>query len=337
LSITIKDVAQKAGCSIKTVSRVVNQEPHVKPYLRDRVIAAIEELGYAPNISARRLVQNRAYVITILLHSAGSFQSALLSKVLDVGYEGEYDILVQTYYPSFSRSRNKLATLIQGKRIDGLVTTPPCDSDPFLVNLLKNSGLPHVHISPLNPTGGKPYVAAEDFTGAHQMTEYLLNKGHRRIGFLTGPRNHRASIDRLYGYQAALNKAGLDMNPALVLDSENNFPGGYTATRILMDYPKPPTAIFASSDEAAAGSVFALNEIGFKVPDDVSVCAFGNYGLSEQVWPGISVVNYPLEEIVEQAVKMLIEIVEKGKAGTKQIILPTELLMRNSIAANKTT
>ena len=131
MSVTIRDVAKKAGCSIKTVSRVVNQEAHVTPDLRDRVLAVIDELGYVPNISARRLVQNRSYMICILLHASGVFQSSLISKVLDLGYEGNYDILIQTYYPAFSRSQSKIASLINERRIDGLVTTQPCDSDPY--------------------------------------------------------------------------------------------------------------------------------------------------------------------------------------------------------------
>jgi len=330
LSITIRDVARKAECSIKTVSRVVNEESHVRPELRERVLAAIREIGYVPNISARRLVQKRSYVICLLLHASGSFQSTLLSKVLEVGYEGNYDILVQTYYPIFSRSRKKVSDLIQQNRIDGIVTTPPCDSDPFLTDLINRSGLPHVHIAPLNPTGGTPYVSAEDFAGAYQMTERLIMLGHQRIGLLLGHRNQRPSLDRLFGYRAALEKHQIPINEQLLVDSENNFVGGSTATQILMNLNPPPTALFALSDESAAGALYRLNELGIPVPEQVALAAFGDLTISHQIWPGISAVKYPLEGIVEQAIQMLIALVEGTQPKSRQVILPTSIIMRGS-------
>ncbi len=331
MSITILDVAKQAGCSIKTVSRVVNNEPHVRSDLREKVLAAIQETGYSPNLSARRLVQKRSFVICLLLHSSGSFQSTLLSKVLDVGYEGDYDVLVQTYYPSFSRSRKKIANLIQQNRIDGVITTPPCDSDPFLMDLISRSSLPQVHIAPLNPTGGTPYVSAEDYTGAYQMTETLIHKGHRRIGLLLGYRNQRPSLDRLFGYRAALEKNNLVCDETLLVDSENNFVGGLTAARILLELDNPPTALFALSDESAAGALYVLNELGISVPQQIALAAFGDLGISDQVWPGISAVKYPIEGIVENALQMLVELVEGRPLKNRQVILPTEIIPRGSI------
>lgn len=331
MAVKMKDVAQRAGCSIKTVSRVINNEPHVNPNLRQRVLDVIAELGYVPNISARQLVQKKSHVICILLHSSESFHSTVISKVLDLGYEGNYEILVQTYYPSFSRSREKVANLIHHNRIDGLVTTPPCDSDPFLIELIKNAGIPHVHIAPLNATGGAPYVSAEDFTGAYQMTQYLIQLGHTPIGLLMGLRNHRASLDRLFGYKAALEERGYKFDERYCVDSENNFLGGYSAAKMLMALPEPPTALFALSDEAGAGALFALNELGIMVPGQVSLAAFGDIALSKEIWPGISVVRYPLEKIVEESVKMLIDLVEGRQPGSKQVIFPTKIIHRGSI------
>ncbi|MBE0684940.1 MAG: LacI family DNA-binding transcriptional regulator [Anaerolineaceae bacterium] len=331
MAVTIKEVAQRAGCSIKTVSRVVNDEPHVKPALRERVLNVITELGYIPNISARQLVQKKSYVICILLHSSGAFQSTVISKVLDLGYEGNYEILVQTYYPSFSRSRDKITALIRQKRIDGLVTTPPCDSDPFLIDLIKTTGIAHVHIAPLQPTGGTPYVSAEDFTGAYQMTEHLIQHGHQRIGLLMGLRNHRSSLDRLFGYKAAVEANVIPFDVRYLVDSENNFPGGYNAARILMGLQEPPTAIFALSDEAAAGALYALNELKIDVPRQVSLAAFGDITHSNEIWPGVSVVKYPLEKIVEKSVRMLIELVEGRQPDERQVIFPTEIIERGSI------
>lgn len=335
MSVTIKEVALRAGCSIKTVSRVVNKEPHVKAELRERVLKAISDLGYMPNISARQLAQRKSHVICILLHSSGSFQSTLITKVLDLGYEGNYEILVQTYYPSFSRSRDKIANLIQQKRIDGLVTTPPCDSDPFLNNLIKMSEIAHVHIAPFQPTGGTPYVSAEDFTGAYQMTELLIQHGHQKIGLLMGLRNHRTSLDRLLGYKAALETHAIPFSGKYLVDSENNFSGGYNAAKMLMGLTDRPTAIFALSDEAAAGALYALNELKIEVPDQISLAAFGDMSHSKEIWPGISVVKYPLGQIVEESVRMLIELVEGRQPQERQMIFPTQIIQRGSIRSRQ--
>ena len=330
---TIKDVARLAECSIKTVSRVVNEEPHVADETRQRVQEAIEALGYAPNFSARRLVQRKSYMICILLHEAGFYQSAVLSKVLDIGYQQDYDILIQSYYPSHNRSKEKLESLIRERRVDGLVITPPCDVDPFLSELLTQSKVPHVQITPLNRSTEIPHVTGDDYQGAYLMTERLILLGHWRIAFLSGPRNHRTSVDRLYGYRAALEVYRIPFQEVLVLESLFNFDGGYNATRLAIEMAEPPTAIFGGSDEAAIGALYALQEMGISVPKAVSVSGFDNLPQAQQAWPGLSTVDNPVEEIVAKAIEMLMEILSGQEPDPKQVVLPTRLVMRGSTAA----
>ena len=330
MTVTIKDVAAYAQCSIKTVSRVVNDESYVAEATRLRVQDAINALGYVPNISARRLVQSKSYVICILLHEAGFYQSAVLSKVMDIGYQLDYDILIQSYFPVHSRSKNKLSGLICERRVDGLVITPPCDVDPFLNELLITSRVPYVQITPLNRTGNIPYVTGDDYQGAYLMTERLILMGHWRIAFLSGPRNHRTSIDRLYGYKAALEMYRVPFDADLVWDSLFNFDGGYNATKLGMAMDNPPTAIFGGSDEAAIGALYALQEMKIPVPQKISVCGFGNLPQSQQTWPGLSTVDYPVEIIVERAVEILLDILANQEPASRQIVLPCQLVMRGS-------
>lgn len=333
MSATIKDVARLADCSIKTVSRVVNEEPHVADATRQKVMLAIEELDYAPNFSARRLVQRKAYMICILLHEAGHFQSSVLSNVLDIGYQHDYDILVQSYFPSHTRSKEKLAALIRERRVDGLVITPPCDVDPYLTELLVESKVPYVQITPLNRTSEVPYVTGDDYQGAYLMTERLIMMGHWRIAFLSGPRNHRMSIDRLFGYKAALEVYRIPYQESLVLDSLYNFDGGYNAARIAMSWEEKPTAIFGGSDQAAIGALFSLREMKIDVPQQVSVSGFDNLPQAQQVWPGLSTVDYPVDLIVERATTMLIDILKGSIPDTNQVVLPCQLVMRGSTSS----
>jgi LacI family transcriptional regulator len=333
MSVTIKDVAKYADCSIKTVSRVVNDEPYVAESTRMKVLEAIESLGYAPNFSARRLVQSKAYVICILLHEAGFYQSAVLSKVMDIGYQLDYDILIQSYYPSHTRSKDKLNGLIRERRVDGLVITPPCDVDSYLTELLTKTRIPYVQITPLNRTAEVPYVTGDDYQGAYLMTERLILMGHWRIAFLSGPRNHRTSIDRLYGYKAAQEMYRIPFDESLVLDSLFNFSGGYNAAKIAMAMEDPPSAIFGGSDEAAIGALYALREMKIAVPKQVSVCGFGNLPQAQQTWPGLSTVDHPVEDIVEKAAEMLLEILAGHEPESRQIVLPCRLVMRGSTGA----
>ncbi len=330
MSVTIKDVAKLADCSIKTVSRVVNEEPYVADATRLKVLEAIETLGYAPNISARRLVQSKAYVICILLHEAGFYQSAVISKVMDIGYQLDYDILIQSYFPSHERSKEKLTGLIRERRVDGLVITPPCDVDPYLSELITQSEVSQVQITPLNRSENVPYVTGDDYQGAFLMTERLILLGHWRIAFLKGPRNHRTSVDRFFGYKAALEMYRIPFDEELVLESLFNFDGGYNAAKIALGMEAPPTAIFAGSDEAAMGALFALQELRINVPKQVSVCGFGNLPQAHQTWPGLSTVNHPVEVIVEKAIGMLLDILSGQEPESRQIVLPCQLVMRGS-------
>ena len=330
MAATIKDVAEAAGCSIKTVSRVVNHEPHVSDVVRERVEAVIQQLGYVPNISARRLVQRRAYVIGFLLHAGGLVQAAMISKILETGYEYNYDILPLTYFPSLAKSRNKLASLIGERRIDGLVTTPPADTDEFLLDLVTRARLPMVQVNPFNRDNHIAYVAGDDYQGAQQMAEHLIGQGHRRILFLTGPRNHRASLDRLYGYRAALERAGIPYDHRLVLDSEYNFDGGYTGAKLALMTELQPSAIFAGSDEAAWGALFATQEMGYLVPQQISVCGFGDLAQSQYIWPGLTTVHQPIEQIVDRATQMLVEILTNARPVERQVLLPSRLVLRGS-------
>ena len=328
---TIRDVAKLAGCSIKTVSRVINGEPYVTEETRAKVQAAIRSAGYAPNISAKRLAENKSYMICILMYP-GFYQAAseMLTRIMDVGYEENYDILIQPYFPLHARSRRKLVSMINEHRIDGFVITPPLDDDEFVSDLLITYKVPQVQINPFQRSDTIPYVAGDDHHGAYMMTEYLIQLGHRRISFLTGPRNMRASLDRLNGYRTALEAHGIAYEEALVLNSEWTFDGGYTLTKQLFDTPNPPTAIFAGNDEAAFGVIYAAQELGLQIPRQLSVCGYDDLGFSKHIWPGLTTVHQPSEESLELAARLLIYLL-KGKPLEKMnIVIPSTLTLRGS-------
>jgi len=333
LPATIKDVARLAGCSIKTVSRVINGEPYVTEETRQRVQAAIRSVGYAPNISARRLVQNKSFMVCILMYP-GFYQPAseVLSRIMDVGYEENYDILIQPYFPAHARSRKKLVNLIYEHRIDGFITTPPIDADEFVADLLSTYKVPQVQINPFTRSAEIPFVAGDDERGAFAMTEYLIGLGHRRIAFLMGPRNMRSAFDRLAGYRAALEAAGLPFDETLIRNSEWTFDGGLTAARELLSEPHPPQAIFAANDEAAFGVIYAAQEMGVKIPQQLSICGYDNLGFSKNIWPGLTTIHQPTEELVEKAARALINLLKGETNVERAVIVPSRLVVRGSTA-----
>jgi LacI family transcriptional regulator len=333
LTATIKDVARLAGCSIKTVSRVINNEPHVTEELRNRVQSVIRSVGFSPNISARRLIQNKSYMVCILMYPGyDQPAAALLPRIMDIGYDENYDILVQPYFPALSRSRNKLVEMIGGRRIDGFVTTPPTDADGFVTDLLLTYKVPFVQIDPFERSEQIPFVAGDDFQGAFAMTEYLVGLNHRKIAFLMGPRNLRSSIDRLEGYRASLTDHGIPINEDWIEPCEFTFDGGYTAARLLFQRQQKPGVIFAGNDTAAYGALFAAQEMGLVIPQDLSIAGFGDLAFSKHFWPGLTTVHQPVEEILEKAVRLLIQILKGTPPETMRNILPSRLVVRGSTA-----
>lgn len=328
---TIRDVARLAGCSIKTVSRVINGEPYVTEETRARVQAAVRAIGYAPNISAKRLAQNKSYMICILMYPGFSQPaSEMLTRIMDIGYEENYDILIQPYFPPHARSKRKLVSLIYEHRIDGFITTPPVDADDFVADMLSTYKVPQVRVNPFNPGDSSAFVIGDDFQGAIKMTEYLISLGHRRISFLTGPRNMRASVDRLNGYLEALKTRNIPVSSEMVRSSEWTFDGGYTQTRLLMDLPERPTAIFAGNDEAAYGGIYAAHEMGIRVPEDLSVAGYDDQSFSKNIWPGLTTIHQPADEILEKATRLLISLLKGIPVVEPSIQVASQLIVRGS-------
>lgn len=331
MAVTIKDVARLADVSIKTVSRVVNNEPHVSEEVRKRVQAAIRNSGYAPNLSARRLVQQRSYSIGILLYPGfDQPASALLSTLLDLSYAENYEVIFQSYFPTLSHSRNLLVERINQRRCDGYVITPPCDTDAFLSDILNTYKIPFVQINPLDHAQQYPFVAADDYQSGYTMTEHLISLGHRRISFLQGPRNMRSSLDRLHGFQDALAAHQIPLRQQYLRDSEFTFDGGLVAAKELLALPEPPTAIFAGNDTAAFGALFAARERGLRVPEDLSIAGHDDLPDAKYIYPGLTTIRQPADQLIEQAARLLIQILANAGPDTVQVKMDSQLVIRGS-------
>jgi LacI family transcriptional regulator len=331
VSVTIADVALKAGVSIKTVSRVVNNEPHVREGVRARVREAMRDLGYSPNIAARRLASNSAFAICLLFGGApGEYFPQIILSILSQGARRGYTLLVADFTPYDDASRTSILDLVTRKHADGLILTPPCDNDTDLLEALRARGVPFVRLTPADPQSPLPFVSAEDGRGAYDMASYLVGLGHRRIAYVHGDPQHHASQERFEGFRSALRDCGVPYDDALARPGDFRFDRGIEAGLSLLEREDRPTAIFAANDESAAGVLVAAHTLGIRVPADVSVAGFDDFPSARKTYPALSTVRQNLEEISGRATQLLFELIQGRAPGALHVRVPTELVIRES-------
>lgn len=329
--ITIRDIAFKAGVSVKTVSRVINNEPMVGQETHARVLAVIEELGYVPNILAQRLARGRSMVIGLLFHNATwAYLNDVLEGSLGIARQRGYGILTRLVDVSKPADREELVRMVAQQRVEGYLFTPPCDNVPELLESLQKRKIPFVRLTPHNRQLPLPHVSASDYKGAREMTEYLLSLGHRRIGFIMGNPDHEASHDRLAGFRDALQAHQVTIDPALIGQGDWYFKSGVACGRELLEMNPRPTAIFASNDDMAAGVLSVAHRMGIPVPVGLSVAGFDDVPLAEQVWPPLTTVRQPIHQIARLAATLLIDLLEGKSLSALHHELPTELILRES-------
>jgi LacI family transcriptional regulator len=313
--VRIEDVAAAAGVSMKTVSRVLNNEPNVSAETRGRVQAAVEQLQYRPDPSARVLAGRRSYLIAMLYDNPSSnYLMEVELGILDACQSQHYNMmLAPLVYDAADIVANVEALVVQS-RLDGVVLTPPITDDPALLARLDELGVPYASVSPKEEFRRIGVVVDEEQAVA-DMIGHLVGLGHRRIAHIKGHPAHGASGWRLSGYHEGLRRAGLQPDPALVVDGEFSYDSGFAATNALLDLPQPPTAIFAANDDMAAGAICAICERGLSVPKDVSVCGFDDTPIARHIYPTLTTVRQPTREMGRLAGQELLKAIRDREAG----------------------
>jgi LacI family transcriptional regulator len=295
------------------------------------VLKAIRDLGYAANLSARRLATGSAFTIGLVFQNA-SWQYILdvQRAVLETARPAGYHMILQPFDAASEADARSVLQLFTQQMVDGFIFTPPADNASQLLDRLCELDAPFVRLTPFDRLKAWPFVTASDQQGAHDMTQYLLSLGHTRIGYVIGPIEQKAAHDRLAGYQAALTEAHIEFDPSLVKQGRDQFESGAMAGRELATITPRPSAIFCNNDEMAAGVVTALCEQGLRVPEDVSVAGFDDIALSRQIWPSLTTVRQPIYQIAQTATEILLRLLNNEPPAELQIELPTELVIRKS-------
>lgn len=327
---TITDIAELAGVSIATVSRVVNGTAEVDPEMADRVRAAVKELNYRPHAAARGLKTQKTHTLGLVLPEIGGAYFAEMLKAIETKVKQDgYSLLVySTYQPE--QSQVESVQPLGSHNTDGILVFADSASDADLIRLHKQ-GFPQVLLHRSAPKNTEiPMVTIENKLGTYKLVTHLIEyHGYRRIAFLSGPAEHEDSYWREQGYRQALDDHGIPFDPALVV------PGGFddgeakiTVWKWLADGIEID-AIFAGDDTAAFGAISALSEAGKKVPEDVAVVGFDDLPLSQYVSPALTTVSVPIATVGQLAVEKLLGLI-RSEPVELATLLPTELVIRHS-------
>ncbi len=304
---TILDVAKLAEVSKKTVSRVLNKEPNVRKETVEKVEKAMAALDYRPSLSARSLASNRSYLIALLYDNpVAHYIVDVQSGVLDYCKSQGYSLIIQPCRYTDDAVLNTIDELVNQSNIDGFILTPPFSDMDTVTNCLEELNKPYVRIAPVNHETGSDCVYCDDYKSAYEMTQHLIDLKHQDIGFIIGHPDHSACQLRFDGYQQALKDNGLSVKDKLVAQGDNSFESGLRCAEQLLSLKQPPTAIFASNDEMAAGVVAIAHQRGWQIPSDLSIAGFDDNPIAAQIWPKLTTVRQPVNAMARGAAKMLI-------------------------------
>ncbi|WP_374418077.1 LacI family DNA-binding transcriptional regulator [Novosphingobium arvoryzae] len=324
----IRDVAAKAGVAVKTVSRVLNGHPYVSAETRARVEEAMRDLDFRPSIAARILSGAKSNQIALIYDNHSPYYMfQIQTGCWEFCKENSIRLLAQPVDVADPQVGEQVRGLVSETQVDGIILSSPVTDCVPVLRALEAMDVPFVRISPGTNHALTSSVFMDDAQAADDMTTYLINAGHRRIGFIKGHPNHMASDDRLFGYRRALDRAGIAYEPELVCDGEFDFESGVRAANRLLDMADRPTAIFASNDDMAAGVLAVAHDRGIELPGQLSVAGFDDTTLARTVWPPLTTIHQPMAELARTATEILIA---GGDITHRR--LPHSLVERASVA-----
>lgn len=327
-AITIDDVAERAGVSAKTVSRVLNNEPNVRPAKRELVMKAARELGYRPNPAARSLAGARSFLLAHLHDNPNpEYVTAVNTGIYEACRAKGYFLLPELVDRNAPDFLDRLQSFLMTSRADGVVLTPPLCDDPDVLGLLKDNGTFYASLSPARQPENTPVMRLDDRLAAMEMVRHLIRLGHKKIAFIAGPAGHNASTARHDGYLDALSEAGLRVNSALIAEGDYSLRSGLEAARKLITADPKPTAIFAANDDMAVGAMTAVMAAGFQIPGDISIAGYDDTRLASAVWPPLTTIRQPVVDMARRAAERLMN---PDEETSLEEVFDFELIVRQS-------
>lgn len=325
MAITIRDIAQKSGVSVATVSRVINGSELVKPETKKRVLQAIKENNYHPNLLARAFSKSKSDTIALIIPPQSNMFSDFFAEMLR-GIESaarlyNYDLLLKTSNPS------NYHQYFEMKKCDGLLVITPVLNDHG-VKMLEKKDFPMVLINSVS--NNISYVDVDNVNGAFKAVEHLLKLGHKRIGIINGILEGANGLDRFRGYKLALDKYTVPEDKDLIKYGDYSQESGILAMQQMLALPNRPTAVFCANDLMAIGALKVIKESGLSVPGDIAVVGYDDLVLAEISVPRLTSVHQPIFDLGKEAVRLLVSQIEQGQKSLNKVVLETELVVRES-------
>jgi LacI family transcriptional regulator len=333
-SITLKDLATRLGLSITTVSRALAGYGDVAEATRQRVLRAAEEMGYVPDVTARRLQKGRTDTIGFVIPTFGPrfsdpYFSELLAGIGNEAARHSLDLLVSTHPPDTPQEEAAYRRMVEGRLVDGLLVVRTRVKDRRIAYLAE-TGFPFVAFGRSDLDVDFAYVDEDGFQGFELVTQHLVDLGHRRVAFISAPQDLMFSIYRRAGLEAVLQRNDLDLPPEYCIASDLTQRGGFGAMNDLLDLPQPPTAVVACNDLMALGAISAAQKRGLVVGRDLAVTGFDDIPLAEHSHPSLTTIRQPIYDIGRQICNTLIRLLQDGKLAEYHVLLQPELIVRES-------
>jgi LacI family transcriptional regulator len=335
-SVTIDDVAALAGVSPMTVSRVINGQGKVRDTTRERVMRAVRELDYTPNLAASSLAAaQHTRIALIYTNPSGAYLRELLVGLLRVASSTAIQLVIDYWDDLDAESERKAARKL-AKKVDGVILPPPlCDSRAAVTEVVR-ANVPVVAIASGRFSDDISCVRIDDFQAGKEIAEYLIKQGHARIGCIKGRSDLSASTRRFQGFHAALDEAGIALDSTLVQHGDYTYRSGLKAAEKLLAHRRPPSAIFASNDDMAAAAISVAHRRGLDVPRDLSVVGFDDTSAATTVWPELTTIHQPIASMANAAIDVLLRSIRRKDPTTRVLVdqvVPHRLIVRDSVAA----
>jgi LacI family transcriptional regulator len=331
VAVTIKDVAKRAGVSASTVSRTLSGRIPVHEETKQKVMQAVRELNYQPNVLAKGLKEGRTHTIGLILPNIRNpVFPAVARGVEDIARKNGYIVILCNTDESLQMEKEYVDKL-KKRWVDGLIFATAVRDTEHIIKL-QESGFPVVLLV-RNVGQQVDAVIVDNYKAAREAVEYLITMGHRKIAMINGNMDLTLYRERFAGYRKALEDAGIPFVRELVVEDESKDSDGYAAMNSLLKHEIVPDAVFASSDPKAAGVIRAIKDWGWKVPEDISVIGFDDLDMSALLDPPLTTISQPLYQMGARAAQRLIELIEGTKSDKPVIdIMETQLMIRGTVS-----
>lgn len=330
---TLVSIAERIGCSVSTVSRVLNGNAvkyRISETMSRRILDEARRANYTPSLLAKGLRTNKTSTIGLVIPNIeNTFFANIAGVIIREARSLNYKVVVADTQENESYEKDGLSSLL-ARHVDGIIVAP-CGNDPSIVENVLDTGIPIVQIDRYISEALKiPYISTDNYKGAVMAVEHLIENGHENIACIQGPPQSMPAGDRTRGFFETMAEHGIQGKGYLCGD-EFSLQNGYLETKLLLSGPNPPTAIFAQSNLILLGAIKAIFESGLKIPDDISIISFDDNVMFNYLNPAITCIAQPIEEIGILAVKILMKSIQEDIYEASHIHLPPTLIVRNSV------